>query len=82
MPVGIDYLPKMERQSFTIGENDMVIMTSDGAELSESWLEHELEKESSRDMKALAGKIAETARLNNGKDREDDISVAVIKLCK
>ena len=81
MPVGIDYFPKMERQSFTIGENDMVIMTSDGAELSESWLEHELGKEND-DLKALSCKIAETARLNSGKDREDDISVVLIKLCK
>ena len=81
MPVGIDYFPKMERQSFTIGENDMVIMTSDGAELSESWLEHELGKEND-DLKALSCKIAETARLNSGKDREDDISIVLIKLCK
>lgn len=82
MPIGIDYLPKMERQSFTIGENDMVIMTSDGADLSESWLEHELEKESSTDLKALASKIADTARLSTGKDREDDISVIAVRLSK
>jgi stage II sporulation protein E len=82
-----------ERQSFTIGHTDMVIMASDGAELNEKWLEHELNRgKGAADLNETAKILATTARYSsasdtsdnsdNAKGREDDISVIAVKLVK
>lgn len=84
LPVGIKHKPVYEQQSFTIGSSDVVIMTSDGAELSERWLEHELGKEEyvKSSMEDIAEKIAAAAKFTEEKGREDDISVIAVKLVK
>jgi stage II sporulation protein E len=95
LPVGIGYRAVYERQSFTIGNSDMVIMASDGAELNEKWLEHELNIASAKnaaDLNETAKVLANTARFSSGnsadspdsggKGREDDISVIAVKLVK
>jgi stage II sporulation protein E len=73
-----------ERQSFTIGDDDLIIMASDGAELSERWLEHELGKpeRSKEDMNSFARTIATAAKFSSDKEREDDISVIAVKLVR
>jgi stage II sporulation protein E len=89
LPVGIGHKAVYERKSFTIGNSDMVIMASDGAELNEKWLAHELNNagKDSADMNETAKILAMTARYASGdesgdKSREDDISVIAVKLVK
>lgn len=84
LPVGINHRPVYERQSFTIGGSDLIIMASDGAELSERWLEHELCKNEwgKQDMNNFARSIATAAKYSSDKEREDDISVIAVKLVK
>ena len=84
LPVGINHRPVYERQSFTIGNSDLIIMASDGAELSERWLEHELLKAEwgKEDMNSFAQTIATAAKFSSGKEREDDISVIAVKLVR
>jgi stage II sporulation protein E len=84
LPVGINHRPVYERQSFTIGNADLIIMASDGAELSERWLEHELCKNEwgHEDMNSFAETIATAAKFSSDKEREDDISVIAVKLVK
>ncbi|MCL2693657.1 MAG: SpoIIE family protein phosphatase [Oscillospiraceae bacterium] len=84
LPVGINHRPVYERQSFTIGHSDLIIMASDGAELSERWLEHELGKNEwgKEDMNSFAQSIATAAKFSSDKEREDDISVIAVKLVK
>jgi stage II sporulation protein E len=84
LPVGINHRPVYERQSFTIGVSDLIIMASDGAELSEVWLENELDKNEwgKEDMNSFAETIATSAKFAAGKEREDDISVIAVKLVK
>ncbi|MCL2076952.1 MAG: SpoIIE family protein phosphatase [Oscillospiraceae bacterium] len=84
LPVGIGNHPVYERQSFTIGHSDLIIMASDGAELSERWLEHELCKSEwgKEDMDAFARTIATAAKYSSDKEREDDISVIAVKLIR
>jgi stage II sporulation protein E len=88
LPVGINHRPVYERQTFTIGNSDIIIMASDGAELSERWLEHELGKSEwgtgtgSSDMNSFAETIATAARYSADKEREDDISVIAVKLVR
>ncbi|MCL2107885.1 MAG: SpoIIE family protein phosphatase [Oscillospiraceae bacterium] len=84
LPVGINHRPVYERQSFTIGNSDLIIMASDGAELSERWLEHELGKSEwgKQDMNHFAQTIANAAKYSSDKEREDDISVIAVKLVR
>ncbi|MCL2698431.1 MAG: SpoIIE family protein phosphatase [Oscillospiraceae bacterium] len=84
LPVGINHRPVYERQSFTIGNSDLIIMASDGAELSERWIEHELSKSewSRNDMNSFAETIATAAKYSSDKEREDDISVIAVKLVR
>ncbi|MCL1832827.1 MAG: SpoIIE family protein phosphatase [Oscillospiraceae bacterium] len=89
LPVGIGHKAVYECKSFTIGNADMVIMASDGAELNEKWLEHELNGRNKdvADLNETARVLATTARYaasekNGDKNREDDISVIAVKLVK
>jgi stage II sporulation protein E len=84
LPVGINHRPVYERQTFTIGNSDIIIMASDGAELSERWLEHELGKSDhgKDDMNHFAQTIATAAKYSSDKEREDDISVIAVKLVR
>ncbi|MCL2071887.1 MAG: SpoIIE family protein phosphatase [Oscillospiraceae bacterium] len=93
LPVGIGYRAVYESQSFTIGNSDMIIMASDGAELNEKWLEHQLsDNKNSTDLNETAKLLANTARYSafsggdnpddDEKGREDDISVIAVKLVK
>ncbi|MCL2755228.1 MAG: SpoIIE family protein phosphatase, partial [Oscillospiraceae bacterium] len=96
LPIGIGHKPVYESQSFTIGNSDMVIMASDGAQLNEQWLEHKLnlvaKGEAECDLNETAKTLAAAARFtvdlsdddsgNPAKAREDDISVIAVKLVK
>jgi stage II sporulation protein E len=87
LPVGIGYKAVYEKQSFIIGNSDIIIMASDGAELNEKWLEHELIGKNSvnfSDLNETAKTLADAARFSsdNEKGREDDISVIAVKLVK
>jgi stage II sporulation protein E len=90
LPVGIGYKAVYESQSFIIGNSDLIIMASDGAELNETWLEHELTVNkhlSSSDLNETAKVLADAARYSSERDedakgREDDISVIAVKLVK
>ncbi|MCL2018213.1 MAG: SpoIIE family protein phosphatase [Oscillospiraceae bacterium] len=84
LPVGINHRPVYERQTFTIGNRDLIIMASDGAELSERWLEQELRKNewNKDDMNGFAQTIATAAKYSSAQEREDDISVVAVKLIK
>jgi stage II sporulation protein E len=95
LPVGIGYKAVYESQSFTMSNSDMLIMASDGAELNEKWLEHELNRmrtaggKSFSDLNETAKVLAQAARFSSDKQeheeekgREDDISIIAVKLVK
>ncbi len=82
LPVGISFRVSFENKSFTIAENDVVILTSDGVELPRNWLEQLFRKESSNDLDELVRQIGDNARFRSEKGREDDISVVAVQLCK
>ena len=82
LPVGISFTASAESTSFHIGDGDMIIMTSDGAELSEQWLAQAVQKDSAHNVESFADTIASAARFSCEKGREDDITAVVIKLKK
>jgi stage II sporulation protein E len=81
IPAGVKQIPTIGRQSFTAGENDMILMVSDGAELDEQWLGRQIARDQT-DMNALAQSLAGAARYASEKGRGDDVSVIAIKLEK
>lgn len=74
-PAGTGGRLTVPAQRFTVGNGDVIIMTTDGAALDEEWLSHELSAKS--DPQELSERIARTARsAENGRD--DDISVIAV----
>ena len=74
-PAGTGGRLTVPAQRFTVGNGDIIVMTTDGASVDEEWLSHELSVRS--DPKELSERIARTARsAENG--REDDISVIAV----
>ncbi len=82
LPIGINCNVSMDARTFTAGEDDVIIMTSDGADLSEQWLEQAFEKDSGKDLDTLVKNIAGAAKFNCEKGREDDISIVALQLKK
>ena len=82
LPIGISYTASVDTKSFTAGEDDIIIMTSDGADLTEQWLEQAFEKDSGKSLDELVKTIAGAAKFNCEKGREDDISIVALQLRK
>lgn len=82
LPIGVCESLSLSAHTFIAGENDVIIMTSDGAELSEQWLEQAFSRDSGKNMDELVKTVASAARFNAEKGREDDISVVAIQLKK
>lgn len=80
LPVGVSGSLSLSAQSFTAEEDDVIIMTTDGADLSEQWLEQAFLKESGGNMEELVKTVAGAARFNCEKGREDDISIVALQL--
>ncbi|MBP3922282.1 MAG: SpoIIE family protein phosphatase [Ruminiclostridium sp.] len=81
LPVGVEDVPCYEKHSFTLSSKDMIIMTSDGAELNEAWLFREMTK-TDIELKEFARNVAQTAKFHSGNKTNDDISVIAMRLCK
>lgn len=74
-PAGTGGKLTVPAQRFTVGNGDVIIMTTDGAAVDEEWLSRELSVRT--DPHELSEKIARVARsAENG--REDDISVIAV----
>lgn len=82
LPVGVAANPNVSSHSFIVGEDDVIIMTSDGADLSEKWLEQAFAKDSGGNINELVKTVAGAARFNCEKGREDDISIVALQIKK
>lgn len=82
LPIGISYTTSVDTKSFTASEDDVIIMTSDGADLTEQWLEQAFERDSGKSLDELVRTIAGAAKFNCEKGREDDISIVALQLRK
>lgn len=82
LPVGVAASPSISSHSFIVGEDDVIIMTSDGADLSEKWLEQAFSKDSGGNIDDLVKTVAGAARFNCEKGREDDISIVALQIKK
>ncbi|MCM1298980.1 MAG: hypothetical protein NC228_05385, partial [[Eubacterium] siraeum] len=72
----------MSKYSFTAGDDDIILMTSDGADLSEQWLKQTFAKDGGISLDQLVKTVASAAGFNAEKGREDDISIVALQLKK
>lgn len=82
LPVGVAANPAVSSHSFIVGEDDVIIMTSDGADLSEKWLEQAFTRDSGGNINELVKTVAGAARFNCEKGKEDDISIVALQIKK
>lgn len=82
LPIGVGENTAISKYVFTAGDDDVILMTSDGADLSEQWLRQTFSKESSLNIDELVKTVASAANFNAEKGREDDISIVALQLKK
>lgn len=82
LPAGILGGVEPESRELTLNEQDIVLMISDGVPTEENWLSVLLEQWQGKDLSMLCRQIAESARLRRKEPKEDDITVAALRLVK
>ena len=81
LPLGVNYHADYGGKIFTVGAGDVVIMTSDGAEIDKDWLEQLMLRDKNPDLGKIIETVGEALRLN-GRDETDDITVLGVKITK
>ncbi len=82
IPFGVSVPAEYSEKRFSVSEGDVVIMTSDGAELEQTWLEQLVMRDRSADLDTVLDTIGEALRLGAEKGNEDDITVIGVKIIK
>lgn len=72
----------LDNTKFSVSSGDIILMLSDGIQVSEEWLVSELKAASTVSAKELSRRIAATARLSSEKNKDDDISVVAVKIIR
>ncbi len=81
IPAGILTGVEFEHTSLTLGENDLVVMFSDGVSAGGlEWVGNELLRFTGSDLQALCCRLAEMARQKRTDGKEDDITVVAMQL--
>ena len=81
LPLGVNYHADYGGKIFTVGAGDIVIMTSDGAEIDKDWLEQLMLRDKNPDLSKIIETVGEALRLN-GREETDDITVLGVKITK
>ena len=82
LPAGIlDGVEPVKRR-FSLREEDLLLMVSDGVPTEEPWVEEQLTAWEGEDPAELCRRIAEAARLRCREVKPDDITVAALRLVR
>ena len=82
MPLGVSFEADYRGKLFRISEGDIIIMTSDGAELDRKWLEQTVMRDRDADIDRIVGTAGEALRLSADKGEDDDMTVIGVKLIR
>lgn len=82
VPFGVSFSPEYSESRFTVGLGDVIIMTSDGADIDKEWLSRLIMRDKNPDLNVIIGTIGEALRLSAEKGNEDDITVIGVKITK
>ena len=80
LPLGVGFETKRSAKTFRLAKGDIIIMTSDGAELDKNWLEQVVMRDRHADLESIITTIGEALRLSADKETQDDMTVLGIKL--
>ena len=82
MPLGVGFEADYKGKLFRISDGDVIIMTSDGAQLDEKWLEQLVMRDRHADIEKIVETAGEAVRLAADKETEDDVTVIGVKLVR
>ncbi len=82
IPLGVEPRAEYTKQEFTVSAGDMIIMTSDGAQVDQKWLCSLMMRDRKPDLSAIIDTVGEALRLDAEKGNEDDITVIGVKIIK
>ncbi len=82
VPLGVELTAEYSQQQFTASAGDVIIMTSDGAQLDKNWLSNIVMRDRNADLDTIIDTIGEALRLSAEKGKEDDITVIGVKIIK
>lgn len=82
LPLGSSLPLSRTEHSFTAAVGDVIIMTSDGAGLDETWLEQLVMRDRNADLDKIIDTVGEALRLSSDKNDEDDITVIGVKITR
>ena len=83
LPLGILNEARFVKEDVTLSKDDLLVMVSDGVMIgSPDWIEKMIDAWHQGTAEELAGRIAEEARLRRQNDRDDDITVIVMRVAE
>ncbi len=82
LPLGSGLPANGTKSQFSVAVGDVIIMTSDGAALDETWLEQLVMRDKNANLDKIINTIGEALRLSSGKNDDDDITVIGVKIVK
>lgn len=82
LPLGVGFEADYKGKLFRISDGDVIIMTSDGAELDKQWLEQIVMRDRHADIDKIIDTVGEALKLSADKDTEDDITVIGVKMIR
>lgn len=82
LPLGSGIPVNQTEKRFTAAVGDVIIMTSDGAGLDETWLEQLVMRDKNADLDKIIDTVGEALRLSSGKTDDDDVTVIGVKITR
>lgn len=82
IPFGVTEKAEYYENRFTVSFGDIIIMTSDGADIDKDWLERVVMREKNADLNTIISLIGDALRLSAERGKEDDITVIGVKITK
>lgn len=82
LPIGTSLSLSYSGKSFTLSDGDIILMTSDGAQLGYEWLSRLLLRDGADDITSLVGAVGEAARCSEESGYSDDITILGVMLTR
>ncbi len=82
LPLGVGFGTEMTEKRFRLSEGDIIILTSDGANIDKQWLEKIVMRDRHPDIEKIITTVGEALRLSAEKGCDDDMTVIGAKIIR